>query len=363
MVLSHPDADHVGGLITLLRNMPVLLVIHNGQAGTSATYGRFAEAIQTIGVPTLIVRAGQSLSWGALAAVVLNPTDPLTSNVNDNSVALRLSYGAIDFLFSGDIGANAESNILSRAGPGGIEDEILKVAHHGSKYSSSASFLSAVQPNVAIIEVGQNSYGHPAPETLARLVTAGATVYRTDIGGTIVVTTDGVTWTVSSENEPSPTPEGVFAYLPLVVRPPQPPTATPTATPAATETPTATATPTKTGTFTPAITATETSTATPTRTATATSTPTYTCTTTPTASATRSATATLTPTRALTPTGTATRTPTTDSGGGTVYITNTGTKYHLLGCRYLSGSAIAVSCSYATSHGYGPCSVCHPSCP
>jgi competence protein ComEC len=116
MVLSHPDADHVGGLTTLLRNMPVSLVIHNGQTGTSATYGRFASAIQTLAVPTLIVRAGQALSWGAVSAAVLNPADPLLSGTNDNSVTLRVSYGNVDFFFPGDISASAESDILSRGG-------------------------------------------------------------------------------------------------------------------------------------------------------------------------------------------------------------------------------------------------------
>ena len=201
MVLSHPDGDHVGGLVTLLQNMPVALVVHNGQTSTSAVYQRFADAIQARAIPTLVVRAGQTLSWGPVSATVINPVDPLLPATNDSSVALRVSYGDVDFLFPGDIGSAAESALLGRGT--NIEAEVLKVAHHGSRYSSSDPFLAAVQPHVAVIEVGANSYGHPAPESISRLQRAGATVYRTDIDGAVTVTTNGVTWTVTTQSQPA----------------------------------------------------------------------------------------------------------------------------------------------------------------
>lgn len=197
MLLSHPDGDHVGGLITLLQNLPVAQFVGNGQSSDTAVYRRFANELLAHAVPTHIVRAGESLAWGAVSAAVLNPADPLASATNDNSVTLRVSYGSVDFLFPGDISSDIESHILARGGA--VEAEVLKVAHHGSQYSSSTAFLSAVQPHVAVIEVGDNSYGHPTAETLSRLADAQATVYRTDRDGTITVTTDGTEWTVTTQ--------------------------------------------------------------------------------------------------------------------------------------------------------------------
>ena len=197
MLLTHPDGDHVGGLITLLQNLPVAQFVGNGQSSDTGVYRRFANELQARGVPTRVVRAGESLTWGAVSATVLNPADPLASATNDNSVTLRLSYGSVDFLFPGDISSDIESDILARSGV--VEAEVLKVAHHGSRYSSSTAFLSAVQPHVAVIEVGANSYGHPTAQTLSRLADAQATVYRTDRDGTITVTTNGTGWTVTTQ--------------------------------------------------------------------------------------------------------------------------------------------------------------------
>jgi beta-lactamase superfamily II metal-dependent hydrolase len=200
MVLSHPDSDHVGGLVTLLQNMPVALVAHNGQTSTSAVYQRFEGAIQARAIPTVVVRAGQTFTWGPVTATVTHPVDPLVTATNDNSVTLRVSYGAVAFLFPGDISSAAERSILGRGGD--VQAQVLKVAHHGSQYSSSAPFLAAVQPQVAVIGVGPNSYGHPAQEALDRLAAAGATVLRTDRNGTVTVTTDGVAWTVTTTGQP-----------------------------------------------------------------------------------------------------------------------------------------------------------------
>lgn len=116
------------------------------------------------------------------------------SDSNDSSIVLRIEFGVISFLFTGDIGTGVEGVILAE----GVEvsSTFLKVAHHGSKYSSSVEFLDAVRPEVAVISVGANSYGHPAQETVDRLRSANAEIYRTDQHGTIVVKTDGMNYNV-----------------------------------------------------------------------------------------------------------------------------------------------------------------------
>jgi competence protein ComEC len=187
-----------------------------------------------------------------MTAHILNPVSGLGNpETNDASVVVLLDHGQNHFLFTGDIDGTIEATVVARGTP--VTADVLKVAHHGSKYSSSAVFLSAVNPNEAVISVGNNSYGHPAAETIARLLAAGARVWRTDINGTIVITSDGVTYTVE--------PSTVYIYLPLVIKSTPPPMPTPTDTPS----PTPTDTPTPTGTAIPP-TSTSTSTSTPTST-------------------------------------------------------------------------------------------------
>ena len=249
LVLSHPHADHVGGLVTVLQNMEVDQALTNCQDYSSIIYQTFKNLLVDNSIPTSCVREGDTFTWGSyISATIVYPPDPLMSgtgsDVNNNSVTLRISYDAVDFLFAGDIESEAETAILASVPI--LEAEVLKVAHHGSNSSSTASFLSQVDPEVAIISVGaSNPYGHPAPETLQRLGDAGVIIYRTDEDGTLVVTADGMTYSVQGEAS--------HIYLPLVLKTWPTPTFTPTATPMPTSTPspTPTSTPTPTPTATP----------------------------------------------------------------------------------------------------------------
>jgi len=214
IVLSHPHADHVGGLITVLENMEVDEALTNCQSYDSATYQEFQKLLLDKAIPTTCFRDGNNFTWGGVSAAAVNPPEPLMPDANNNSVVLRISYGAIDFLFAGDIESEAEAEILGRGRT--VEAEILKVAHHGSQYSSTAPFLTAVDPEMAVISVGPNSYGHPTAEAIQRLRDAGATIYRTDLRGTIVVTTDGTTYSVQPETSLSlsaPRYERLAAHL------------------------------------------------------------------------------------------------------------------------------------------------------
>jgi len=108
---------------------------------------------------------------------------------NDNSVLLRATYGDIRFLFTGDCEWKCENEIVKS---GGIKADILKAGHHGSKHSSTQKFLEKVNPAIAVVSAGRgNRYGHPANEALERLKNIGADVLRTDLNGTIIITTDG----------------------------------------------------------------------------------------------------------------------------------------------------------------------------
>jgi beta-lactamase superfamily II metal-dependent hydrolase len=134
---------------------------------------------------------GQKFTLDGVTITIINPTQPLTfGDTNDDSVVLMVSYGAVDFLITGDCEGPCENAVVSSGLK--VDAEILKVGHHGSKTSTSQGLLTAVTPEVAVISVGQgNRYGHPYASTLSRLDSNGITYYRTDLYGTIVIETDG----------------------------------------------------------------------------------------------------------------------------------------------------------------------------
>ena len=215
MVSSHPDSDHVGGLIDVLAmaDIPVKAVVYGGYDGDTATWYSFATAVYNEGLVMTPAQYPDTFSWGDMSVNVLNPDAGLSSpEPNNASVVLLIKHGEVAFLFPGDIDATQEATVMARGTP--IQADILKVAHHGSNYSSGADFLATVAPKDAIISVGPNSYGQPGADTLNRLAAAGAHIWRTDTRGTIVVFSNGTTYTVTGSL--------YQVFLPLIMRQPTP---------------------------------------------------------------------------------------------------------------------------------------------
>ena len=195
VIMSHPDADHITGLVSVLERYRVDGWADSGYPDDDAVYARCLELLQEQGVPRYQVRAGERFDLGqGIALEVLHPPPTLMvgseSDSNNNSLVVRLVWGEASFLLTGDVEAEGERLLLHSGQP--LEADVLKVAHHGSGGSSTEAFLAAVAPRYAVISVGaDNHFGHPAPAVLERLGERGATIVRTDEQGTVEFTTDG----------------------------------------------------------------------------------------------------------------------------------------------------------------------------
>lgn len=198
VVATHPHSDHIGGMNEILNNFQVEHFVDSGYPHTSKTYEDMLTTIDQKNIPFQVAQAGQKIDFDpAVDIEVLNPAKTYSEDLNENSVVLKVTYGTTSFLLMGDAGLETEERIM-KAGYN-IDSDILKVGHHASRSGSGASFISAVSPEVSVIEVGAgNDYGHPHTEILERLQKASK-VYRTDLDGTITVTTDGSTYTVTTE--------------------------------------------------------------------------------------------------------------------------------------------------------------------
>lgn len=197
VVVTHLDADHYVGLFAVLRRYRVGEIVWSGVAPTTETARRFAAAVEARGIPQRLVKAGDELAIGGERLRVLWPREdvagrivkPASSNahgggINDESVVSTLSCGEGRVLFTGDVSAHVEAELLDD--PEALRADVLKAAHHGSAHSSSEAFLDAVAPDEAVISAGAgNRYGHPAPRVTAALLERGIRVRRTDREGAI----------------------------------------------------------------------------------------------------------------------------------------------------------------------------------
>jgi competence protein ComEC len=202
MLATHPDADHIGDLAALAQEFRPKIA-YSDDVGKTKTYGRFIAALHAAHTKIVSVFRGHTLHLGALSAKVLNPVRD-GSDTNADSIVLLLDIDGHRVLLTGDdCGATEDyvAGICARGPP----LYLLKVAHHGSAHSTGASFLSETRPHYAVISVGPNSYGHPAPSTVLRLKAAHATVYTTQANGTVTVTfyaSGAVHWSFGQSSKP-----------------------------------------------------------------------------------------------------------------------------------------------------------------
>jgi beta-lactamase superfamily II metal-dependent hydrolase len=189
MINTHADADHCGGLTQVLTSFVVEEVWASPLTKTTAAYKNFDSAIKKEGLTKKNPQVGTVYTYESLTLTVLYDGSG-TSDANDSSIVVMLQYGSRKFLFTGDISSTIEKKLVSSKVD--LKCDVLKVAHHGSRYSSDSSFLNATGAKYGVICVGaDNDYGHPTSQALNRLASAGLTVYRTDKNGNVVFSTDG----------------------------------------------------------------------------------------------------------------------------------------------------------------------------
>jgi competence protein ComEC len=197
----------VTGLVEVLRRYKVKKILMTGVSYTAAYYKAFLAEIKKQNIPVEIIKGPEQINLGQnLKMEVLFPLADLegesVSNLNDTSIVTKLIYLHDSFLFEGDAEKVVEDQLI--ADKDDLSANVLKVAHHGSSTATSQEFLEVVRPQVAVISVGKNNYGHPAPSTLDRLLQNNVKVLRTDQGGTIAIDSDGEQITIKKSGLGSP---------------------------------------------------------------------------------------------------------------------------------------------------------------
>ncbi|MBZ9572022.1 MBL fold metallo-hydrolase [Patescibacteria group bacterium] len=197
VILTHPEYDHMAGLIEVLKRYKVDFVLWTGVIRDTSEYEEWQKVIRKEGTVIKIAESGQKILWESNPKNfidILYPFEDLAGQEikrsNDTSIVSRLVFTNNTFLFTGDISKSVEKKMINREID--FNSNILKVAHHGSKTSTSEEFLKKVLPEIAVVQVGENKYGHPNSEVLEKLKFFDIKVLRTDLNGDIKIISDGI---------------------------------------------------------------------------------------------------------------------------------------------------------------------------
>jgi len=193
IIESHPDSDHINGLVEVLRRYKVGLVMESGVVNDNQAYKSIQEIIEEKGIQKVLARRGTRINFGDGIYMDIMFPDRDVSGLETNmaSVVARLVYRESEFLFTGDSPRSIEQYLVS-IGKENLQSDILKISHHGSDTSTSEMFLGYVDPEYAVISVGKdNKYGHPRQEVLDLLNQFDVKILRTDQSGAIKIKSDG----------------------------------------------------------------------------------------------------------------------------------------------------------------------------
>ncbi len=204
IVVSHPHSDHIGGIAEVIdefgcEKLYTQKLPEGTEIDAEYTWSFIEKSAERSETEISFLSFGDSFDFGGAAVNVLGPVAIDTENLNNSSLILKITYGKTSFLFTGDAESDEEMSIVEQNVD--LKSDVLRVAHHGSKYSSSAEFLEAVSPRYAIISVGKNNdYGHPHEQAIQRLEKYTSEIYRTDRCGTIKALSDGENLSISYDS-------------------------------------------------------------------------------------------------------------------------------------------------------------------
>lgn len=204
IIITHPHADHLGGMNAIFKNFKVDAIYDDGMPAGTGSYKNYLKQIKEKKIPYHVLKAGDEVNFfDGVKFNVLGPVKVIkdqkeNSDFNNNSIVGRLTYGSFSMMFTGDAEQEEEKTILGKGGT--LKSDVLKVGHHGSRTSTSPAFLKAVSPKNAFISCGQgNDYGHPHKVTIDKLEKAKVQIYRTDRNGTVTLTSDGSSYRIEKE--------------------------------------------------------------------------------------------------------------------------------------------------------------------
>ncbi len=217
VVATHPDADHIGGLLDVLNDIPVKKVLDSGKPHTSQTYLDYLNLVDQKNIPFEVAKTGQSINLDPNVQIQVLHADENASDNNDASIVLRATNGCSSVLLTADAGHGIENEMVRNDD---VQSTVLRTGHHGSSTSTSAAFVEAVNPSVAILSYGENSYGHPDSEVVSNLENAGVNIYSTYETGDIVadfngchVNVEGSPYNGGGNGGTDPEPEPTTAHL------------------------------------------------------------------------------------------------------------------------------------------------------
>lgn len=201
IISTHPHADHIGGLVDIIDTFEVENILDSGKIHSSKTYENYLIKIDQENINFATPRQGEKLEIGKSELLFLHPDEKLENyDLNNSSLVFVLKFNKQKFLFTGDIEEKVEQQLLEENPE--LKVDLIKVPHHGSKTSSSTNWIKSLKPQTAVIQVGDNNYGHPSIEVIELYQNQGSSVFRNDLNGNIVVTADGKNQAIKVDRSP-----------------------------------------------------------------------------------------------------------------------------------------------------------------
>lgn len=203
IIATHAHADHIGGFVPILDDLMVAEVWYNGQTHTTRTFERFIDAVLESDAAYHEPTRGETRAYGKLILEVLHPTSSAAEyegHLHDKNIVVRAVFGEFSVLLTGDAESDVEQELIEEELE--LTSTVLKMGHHGSRTSSTLPFVEVISPEVAVYQAGEgNRYGHPHDEALASVLAVNAAIYGNDVHGTIIIETDGESYSLLLEHD------------------------------------------------------------------------------------------------------------------------------------------------------------------